>query len=355
VGGRRLAAAALAVLAVDVFAVSVTPQPPLARQPAPDAQEYFDSASQLRSGHGYVTSTHDPLAVHVSATLNRPRYPPGLPIMMALVPARTRQHVFPKAVGILLVTAVWILGWEMGGPVGASVASVLVVASPFLRQSALLVMSDGLSALLTVAVALTVRRYPRLAGFLAGFAVVVRLSNGVLLVAALAVARDRRRLAMWSVPPMACLVAYQWAAFGSPLHTGYVAHTAEFGLHYVLPGRLTQSGIAVPNLVYYPGLLLGLFPAFFPFGVSITAVIEAWWRRRSAEGTFFFVLGGTTLVVFIPYFFRDSRFVAAPAMIEAALVGAVVARFIRWASRWPRRGRRDRNSGSPRPPCPAGP
>lgn len=240
------------------------PQPPLARQSAPDAQEYFDSAGHLRAGKGYVTTTPDALAVHLTPTLNRPRYPPGLSILLALFPAGIRQHVFPKIVVVLLVTAVWLLGWEMGGPVAASVASVLVVASPFLRQSALLVMSDGLSALLTVVVALTVRRCPRVAGFLAGFAVVVRLSNAVVVVAALAVARDRRRLAMWAVPPISLLLAYQWTAFGSPLRTGYVAHAAEFGLRYVLPSHFGQSGIAVPNLVYYPGVLIGAFPALLP-------------------------------------------------------------------------------------------
>jgi hypothetical protein len=70
------------------------------------------------------------------------------------------------------------------------------------------------------------RARPGLAGLLAGTAVLVEYESAPLVVLvtlylALAGARSMRRYCLGAVPPLAVLAAYDWVAFGSPLHASY--------------------------------------------------------------------------------------------------------------------------------------
>src|SRR5438552_2962429 len=99
--------------------------------------------------------------------------------------------------------------------------------SPFARAEASLIMVDAFAAGLTVLVAALIRRpsHPKawIAGAIAGALVGVRLQMVVVPMALCAALpkTGRVRAGLAAGPFLVALALYQWAAFGSPFHTGY--------------------------------------------------------------------------------------------------------------------------------------
>lgn len=161
-----LALAGLAVLGAD--------REPLDRQPFSDAVQYVTAADALSDGRYEAT---------VSGETVTPRYPPGLPLVLApasAVGGIDAVQMMSTALSLLLVGAVWWAARRMGGDRAAAVAGVLLFLSPFPAATGRIVMSDAFTAALTVLalVAMTYRRRV-LAGVLVGYSAVVRLAAAV--------------------------------------------------------------------------------------------------------------------------------------------------------------------------------
>lgn len=321
-----------AVLLACFVIIVALPQPPLSKQSIPDVPEYASAAAHLVHGDGYEATVPDPLAARLPNGAIVPRYPPGFSLVLAAFPAGFRGHGVPKLIMILVVAAVWLLATRLGGPTAGSIAAVLVVFAPFTTGIGMFLMSDAFTALLALAALLAVGRHPRASGFLAGYSILVRLASVPILLASVAAAERGRRLdvARWSLPPIICLLAFQWHTLGSPFSTGYRSvGAASFSLHYVT--RHLSSGVVrrpVPNYLYYPGVLAGWFREILPPFVPILGLVEAGRRRHEAVARFFVVLAAGTLAVYLAYFFRDSRFMAPVGMLELALAGVLCGRLI---------------------------
>jgi hypothetical protein len=58
----------------------------------------------------------------------------------------------------------------------------------------------------------------------------------------------------------------------------------------------------------------------------VLGLVEAYRRRQTPAGRYLFVLIVGSLITYVPYFFRDPRFMASAGMIELAFVGSFVGR-----------------------------
>jgi hypothetical protein len=353
-------ASALAVIALILglsSVLSADPRP-LALQPSPDAQEYADAADQLAHGHGYVT--------RIYGEPQPPRYPPGFSIALAPLaevgayPANVQRGA--KAFAALYVIAVVIAAWSLGGPISALIAAGVVAVSPFARQAGGLVMSDALVATLAVLILPLLRTPTRsgtaLAGAIAGFMSVIRL-NAIAAVAGLIAAftGPRKRMAViWSLPPIAALALLQWATFGSPFTTGYTYwHVSQhsFGLSYLLktpprgdgpyifadrlhghlanwtcPCPIGGPQAKLPNIAFYPFLLLGGFWIFAPPLFTLPGLLAACRQWHDPASRFVLTTVTLSVVTFVFYFYQGARFMAAPAALLIVLSSATIARSI---------------------------
>lgn len=362
---RGSTAAILAVAVTGATLASVLTVRPLSlrQQPFPDAAEYADAARQLAAGNGYVTYVHrnEP---------HPPRYPPGFSLALAPFaalggPYPSNVQLGPKVFAALYVLAVVGVTWSIGGPLAAALAAALVGASPFARQAASYVMSDGFAAALTViSVGLVHARAPASAPFsgaLSGLLVVVRLSALLNLAALLIALAGRRRVlaAGCALPPLLALGLFQWQTFGSPFKTGYdywlpgattfdwsfAVNTAVRAdglstLPDVFRGGLIQSlcgcrvGVPeapLPNLLFYPAVLLGLFWAVTPPLATVPGLLYVWSHRRQAAPRFVLWLTILYLGFYAVYFYQAARFLVAPATVlgmysAVAIAGRVEAR-----------------------------
>jgi 4-amino-4-deoxy-L-arabinose transferase-like glycosyltransferase len=266
-----------------------------------------------------------------------------------------------KLFAVLLVVAVGIAAWRLGGALSSACAALILGLSPFPRSIGSVTMSDGLEALLAVAcLALLVRPNrisTALAGVLSGWSVLVRLA-GVLVVGAMALALAPRRL-MWvgvaaAAPFVVALLAYQAVAFGGPLTSGvsyYYPDLKEFSASYVAGSPSNNQGIVpdqlhgaalrplchcasdnlrhgdVPNVLLYGMMLAGGVWVFAP---PLLPLIGAWElvRRRNTEAARYglaVVLG--TLVLYLPYYYQDVRFLAPAAAVLVVYSGVGIGRF----------------------------
>jgi hypothetical protein len=362
---RTVAALGLAIWALTL--VSTTASKPLSEQPAPDSVEYADGAWQLGHGHGYVTFFNERTS-SFGQVGRPPRYPFGTAV--ALAPFAAAVNRFPQGpqLGSRVITALYVVamvaaGWLLGGPLASAAVALLIGLSPFTQVSASLILSDSLSALLTVGIliALTVgsgNRVAAVAGALAGALVCVRLLGVVALPGVLLALGGRRRLiaALFAAPFLGALGLYQWQTFGSPLRTGYsywVPGLHEFSPSYVLAhpssadgpfvypdklnGRLLHvvcpCGVGgpmskLPNLAFYPSVLAGLFWVFAP---PLTALIGLWQlfvehTTPAARFTLVTIVLNVGLVLF--YFYSAARFVAPAASLLTVYAAVALARLI---------------------------
>jgi len=363
VGKNRLAESLSVTVVAFAFifallSVFIVEPRPLADQPFPDAHELSDAARQLASGNGYVTYVY----------LNEPhppRSPPGFPLL--LTPFVTFGGEFPASVqtsaklfAALYVLAAVFAAWRIDGRFAAAIVAGIIGVSPFARTYASLVMSDAFAAGMTVLFIpllhrLSMRRVA-LAGMLAGALIAVRLPMALNLAALLIVLPSwtyRRNLILFALPFVAALGLYNSVTFGSPLRTGYsywmpelknfawsygvallpnrdgpwVVADALNGLlwQWVCPCSIGGPQAALPNILFYPAILLGTFWIFAPPFVTLLGLVYVWTERRETATKFTLWLTLMSLMLYTFYFHQGTRFMAAPAtllLIYAAVAGA---------------------------------
>jgi 4-amino-4-deoxy-L-arabinose transferase-like glycosyltransferase len=353
---RAASIAAALVCALTMAYVAAAPERPLARQPFPDSAEYADSARALAQGQGFVTYVHQ-------GAREPPRYPPGYPL--ALVPFAAvgtypgNVQLGAKLYAVLYVLVAVIAAWAIGGALAGGLSAAFVAASPFARDAAGLVLSDALVATATVLMLPLLRPVTRagsrLAGAAAGAAVIVRLSAVVNLLAVLVAwpRRSNRTVLLFALPALAGLAALQWAMFGSPLETGYsywgvsrhnfafdylttdtLGREGPFVLHARLEGPLLSwvcpCGVggpssALPNLSFYPLVLLGIFWVFSPPLLPLLGLVYAWSHRRDPLGRYALAVTVMTLAIFGAYSHQATRFMAGPGSVLSVLASVWLA------------------------------
>ena len=196
-----------------------------------------------------------------------------------------------------------------------------------------------------------------LLGFLAGYGVVIR-ESGVIVVACVLIVMTE-----WDLPsrrtgaslPILGLAVYNWSTFGSPWRTGYsywLGNFPYYSLSYVFkhpwpPGGeegyyaeslhlfhlvvYTHSGVIglLPNIWFYPLILLGCSAVFGPPGFTLLGMVAAafWWRRREARFTL--LLAALTAIFYMPNFTQDPRFMAGPCILLTVWASAAVVHLAR--------------------------
>ncbi len=260
---------------------------------------------------------------------------------------------------LFYVLAVVAASWVLGGPLAAIVGGLFVGFSPFARDSAGLVLSDIFVAALMVVVMPLLkpvsRSGARLAGALAGLATVARLTAGVSIVGLLAALPRRyyKPMLMFALPPLIGLALLQWALFGSPTDTGYnywgfashvfslgyvAGHSVVRGGPFIFPDRLNgallnwicpcQPGgpqASLPNFTFYPLQLASVFWVFSPPFVPLLGLLYAWRRRSEPVARYALMVTGLSLIVFIPYLYQETRFIAGPTTVLTVLASVWIA------------------------------
>lgn len=355
---RRLGVllAALICLAVLVT-IERAPERPLGLQPGPDSFEYASSARSLVEDGGFYSSSsvaHD--------WRQPPRYPPGYP--MALAPFAAVGS-YPRNVqrgakfwAMMYVLVAVLAAWTLGGPLAASLAALFIGISPFAKDAAGLVLSDAFTATLAVLM-LPLLRYTnrpgaRLAGAVSGLSTLARITGGITLIALLASFPRRyfKPALLFALPSLVILALLQWALFGSPLETGYTywgvaSHNFELSyltgssvregpfifpdlldgklLSGVCPCQLGGPQASMPNLTFYPALLVGLFWVFSPPLIPLLGLVYAWRHRHEAIGRYTLLVTFLSLLVFGVYFYQGTRFMAGPATLLTVLASVWLA------------------------------
>jgi len=393
-----LTAISLVALVVALAPIALSRPVALRDQPFPDAPTYADTAFHLANGKGFGTVVNQGARPQPTTQRIGPsRYPPGFPLALAPFIVLGRNNPTSAQTGArwaagLLVVALFLMSFVLGGPGAAAIASVVSFFSPFALKSSQLVLSDALGAALTlfvvtgVALAWREGAWERrralmlaLAGALAAFAVSVRYSALGLLASVAITARKRRFLAAIAIgaaPVMALLFAYQWTQFGSPVRTGYnlyLPNLVEFSPKYVLArtpqgerkfifndkldgalmrwtcpcDRYGPMGTA-SNAVFYPATLLGLYWVFYPPLFSLLGIWEIVRRRSAPAGQLGALVVVTNMLLLLGYFYQGGRLVAPAAYVLLAFSAAGLARLLALGGRrlnLPRR--RSRHSAVP--------
>jgi Dolichyl-phosphate-mannose-protein mannosyltransferase len=222
-----------------------------------------------------------------------PRYPPGLPLLMAPLTAISERAVY-LLVPLFGVLAVWLthkLGVELGDPLAGAVAAMLLSASPTFLYQLVQPMSDvpamacWLGALIAASRGTVVSA--GVAGALSSIAIMIRPNlaplAGVIVLPVLLTARDfrwRRAGAFVAsiVPGLIALAWIQHVRYGSALGSGY--GTIEDGF---------TAGNIGPNLARYPRWLTESHTWF----IWLSALAPFWIARRAARP----LLGWTALLL----------------------------------------------------------
>lgn len=341
----------------------------------PDSADYIYGAVALL--HGTYMVSWDGLAPVSPATIwglepHLPRYTPGMSVLLIpiVAVAGVAQAVWvPYVMGLALGGLVAGIAARLSGPAAAPLAVIVVLGTGTwigLTQS---IMGDVPSATLAVLeVLLLLRAGGRgsvaAAGIIGAALVWIRPTNAILLLAGMAALTAqpqlRRRLIAYvagATPLLGLLALWQTHLFGSPFATGYQITGATpngdtmlgafFSLGYIvgLPASTSNVffGWELPNLLYYPLALAGLnFSLALP-GVGALGFLAAvrFARRVGAPGAlgrFTLVATFGTLLVYLPYFHQDPRFLLVPGVLLNLLGVIFVA--LRWAhifGVWPTR------------------
>ncbi len=362
--GLRAGLVVAPTVAALVPVLAATPLP-LARQAFPDTHEYADVARHLVALDGFVTTVH-------GGEPHPSRYPPGFPLVLAPFAAiggdyPTGAQLGARAFAVFYLLAAVGTAWGIGGPLAGGLAATLVGLSPFARQSAATIMSDALTAGLTVALAGLIHRCSRdgaaLAGLLGGAIAVLRLSAFIHPLA-LVLAAPRRllpRVMLFAAPSIVGLALFHWLVFGSPLRTGYdywLPGARSFDLAYALDSGTMRDGplfadalggrlvrwacpcppagpqAALPHVAFYPAVLLGLYWVFAPPLATLPGLAFAWRRRRWPSARFTLWLTALSLALYSVYFYQGTRFLAGPATLLAVFTAVWAAElFARVAQR----------------------
>lgn len=319
--------------------------PVLVAEPlAPEHQPPPDALSYLTAGRSLAAGAYE---VDVEGISSTPRYPPGLPLLLA--PA-AKFGTYPYAlqavsmfISVGLVVAGWLAARKMAGDTAAIATAVLLGLSPFPAATGRVVMSDALAATATVLALLALLHSRRvLSGLLLGYSAVVRLACAVGVLGLVAIRARQAVVAAGAV--LLALGVFQWAAMGSPTG-GYDEGTAQFSTRYVLatdsigdgdfyaaddlwerPNQVEADGtVTLPNVAYYPKMLLWDW-AFLPPGVALVGMFEMWRRRHTEAGRWSIVVAGSNVAMFLGYWFQSGRFVAPAGMLLTVFAGVGIAR-----------------------------
>ncbi|MDE3155096.1 MAG: glycosyltransferase family 39 protein [Acidobacteriota bacterium] len=251
-----------------------------------------------------------------------PKYPPGLPLLMAAATAvagpQGTYAVVPLAGG-LAVGLTFLLGSLLFDETTGLVAALLLALSPAFLYQLVSPMSDvPAAAAWTLALVFALLRRPAAAGLAAGLAIAIR-PNLAPLVLPLALltwpreagqawfTRDAWRTLLWlaagTLPGVVVVAWFNLEAYGAPWRSGYGALGNLYALSHILPnlasysrwlvetetplvaaavlpflwrasrphGPLQQSNVRA-GLGLFLALLLGSYLVFLPFG--------AWWYLR---------------------------------------------------------------------------
>jgi hypothetical protein len=352
---------AVAVVPLLVFAHTVWPTITPGLLPGSDAQEYAHLSQSLLHGSYLVDYDGPPRLT---------RYTPGFSILLmpAVALGGMESGVWvPYLSALVLGILAGLLAWRIGGGLAPTFAVLLVLINAGVFLFAQLTMSDlpsaaiGLMEVTLLALAVG-RRSVLSAGFLAGLLVWMRPGFLVLVlagIAGLSAARNWKWRAAWYmaglIPPLLLLAAWQWFAFGSPLVTSYQATgvgvkgselSGFFSLGYVFgqPWNTYSAGIE-PNGLVYPRVLLGFGTDFTYPGVGLLGLVSAVvLALRSGPagilGRFTLMANAVMLLLYVPYFFRDERFLILPIALNDIAAAVMVARGFSAArsilrTRWP--------------------
>ncbi len=336
--------------------------------PMPDAVEYAAIALNLDRGLGPV--------LHFAGNSYPCRYTIGYPLILAAVyPLLGRRPerlcLITALTALIAIAGLYILTlWAFDRP-SAVLACLLLAASPHFLGLSTCVLSD-VPALAVAVLAVLAFMYAEgkesliasaLCGVLAGLAVTIRVTNVAILVGMLAAAllvRPRRlqfaRVTAFAIGFLAFPGLQAWVNLhylGSPLSTGYAFWWPEVysSMFTAFEPRFLFAP-AFPtyhhgNLVSYSLALLGLdgllgqinlgtefrtlntaHYALYPFPVAIFAglgVFFAMRRKRIASTMRALYLGfgflGSLLLIYLPYFYFDPRFILPGLFIVLAAAG----------------------------------
>jgi hypothetical protein len=356
----------LGALALMTTSLLLFHQPlPLSAQPFPDAHEYLNAAYRLAHGHGYTTTVRDnPYSPHAEQVVNPPRFPPGTSLILApfgLVGSYPGNIEFgARLLAVALVIATGWAAYSLAGWYAALLAVVIAATSQFVLLNTHVVMSDVLAATLVVLCIPLLRLRANwstiLLGFLAGYGVVIRDSGVVVLVALLVVVSgwNRLRVIAGALPPLLGLAIYNWTTFGAPWGSGYgywLGPFHEYSLSYVFKHpwpasegyyvqslhffhlvRITPTGVSglLPNLLFYPLMILGFSTIFGPPWLSLVGLVGAARRWRQREALFTLLVVVLTVLVYAPNFGQDPRFMAGPCYVLTAWGLAAIVYVARW-------------------------
>lgn len=339
----------LAGLVLVFFASSALPVVKRGEIPGPDdAREYAYLSAALLHGSYLVDYDGPP----------RPaRYTPGFPILLlpAIAVGGLESSIWVPYLSALLLGALAAgLAWRLGGGLAAPIAVGLVLFNDEMFYLASVIMSDVPSTTIALAeVALlsvgSGRSSAVGAGVLAGALVWVRPGSLVLVLAAAAglsaTSSWKLRLGWYAAGaalPVLLLAVWQSSAFGSPFVTSYQATGASgngsadlssfFSWAYVFGPPWNTYGVGTEaNAFVYARALLGFDnPETLP-GIGLLGLVGAALlaRRSGAVGCFGrFTLAANvlTLLLYVPYFFRDVRFLMIPVTLNDIAAAVMLAR-----------------------------
>lgn len=248
-----------------------------------------------------------------------PTYPVGLPLHLAagalLAGWRVGPFLVSPLAAVLSLALIYLVGREFGLGRGLAIAGgAMLAANPTFFLYALQPMSDGPAAcwsLLTIWAALRSRRRDAWglgAGAAFGVAALVRPTSLLLLAPLLFALRPAPKVMLLFLlgggPAAGVFCAYNTAAYGNPLLTGYLAtnHQGLFGggyfparfRHYLYWLTATMSplplvgwlGVALDRHVYLRdrALLVSWFGVFFVFYCCYYHYNEWWYTRFLLPG-----------------------------------------------------------------------
>lgn len=160
-----------------------------------------------------------------------PQYPPGFPLLLAIAQwVRLEFFVTPLA-GALSALCVFHIVKDLTDRWTAVLYAWLWAFFPIVVSGSTVLMSDIVAALCLLASYLFyLRKNLALSALLLGFGFCVRPTNVLYLVPfSLVLWRDRRliRYGLWLSLPVACYALYNYALYGAPWRTGYVAMSQD--------------------------------------------------------------------------------------------------------------------------------
>lgn len=267
-----------------------------------------------------------------------PKYPPGLPILMAPLAAVSERAIYllVPVFGALLVWITYRLGAMFGDRLAGAVAAALLSASPTFLYQVVQPMSDVPTAACWLGALLLASRATISsavgAGAICSLAILIRPSlaplAGLIGITAIVSAEGSRtqRALVFAVTLMPGLCVLGWiqnVRYGSPLASGYGTLSDGFSMQHI-----------APNLARYPAWLTESYTWFI--WLSIAA---PFWIARHAARPFVagasLALAAAVWAAYLPYVYFHpnewfyTRFLLAAIVVMLIFASAVALRPLR--------------------------